>query len=93
MDNGIIVVDYGRPGDWIMFSRDESTSWGPVIPFHQGLYPPDCSNYFSLAELAPMAESFRHIDRRVRRALDPHPKRPLFLIITADPVDPNGTAG
>ena len=53
MENGLLVVGYGRPGNWIMFSKDEGTSWGPIIPFHHGLYPPDCSNYFSLAEVAP----------------------------------------
>jgi hypothetical protein len=53
MNNGIIAVNYGRPGNWIMFSRDEGKSWGPVIPFYNDLYPPDCGNYFSLAEVAP----------------------------------------
>lgn len=53
MKNGIIAVNYGRPGTWIMFSKDEGESWGPVIPFYNDLYPPDCGNYFSLAEVAP----------------------------------------
>ena len=53
MKNGIIAVNYGRPGDWIMFSKDEGESWGPVIPFYNDLYPPDCGNYFSSAEIAP----------------------------------------
>ena len=33
--------------------QDEGESWGPVIPFYHDLYPPDCSNYFSMAEVAP----------------------------------------
>jgi hypothetical protein len=53
MKNGIIVVSYGRPGNWLMFSKDEGMNWGPVIPFYHDLYPPDCSNYFSMAEVAP----------------------------------------
>ena len=53
MENGIIVVNYGRPGNWIMFSKDEGMSWGPIIPFYQDLYPPDCSNYFTIAEVSP----------------------------------------
>jgi hypothetical protein len=52
MKNGIIEVNYGRPGDWIMFSKDEGESWGPVIQFYNDLYPPDCGNYFSSAEVA-----------------------------------------
>ena len=53
MENGLLVVSYGRPGNWMMFSKDEGKSWGPIIPFYHDLYPPDCSNYFSLAEVAP----------------------------------------
>ena len=43
----------GRPGNWIMFSQNDGQRWGPIIPFYHDLYPPDCSNYFSLAEVAP----------------------------------------
>jgi hypothetical protein len=53
MENGIIAVNYGRPGNWMMFSNNEGESWGPIIPFYHDLYPPDCSNYFSMAEIAP----------------------------------------
>ena len=53
MENGLLAVSYGRPGNWIMFSKDEGKSWGPIIPFYHDLYPPDCSNYFSMAEVAP----------------------------------------
>jgi hypothetical protein len=51
MSNGIMAVIYGRPGNWIMFSRDNGVSWGPVFQFYHDLYPPDCSNYFSIAEI------------------------------------------
>ena len=53
MENGIIAVTYGRPGNWIMFNDGKSESWGPVIPFYNGLYPPDCGNYISMTEVAP----------------------------------------
>lgn len=53
MESGLLVVSYGRPGNWMMFSKDEGKSWGPVIPFYHDLYSPDCSNYFSMAEVAP----------------------------------------
>jgi hypothetical protein len=53
MESGILALSYGRPGNWIMFSQDDGTSWGPIIPFFHDLYPPDCSNYFAMAEVAP----------------------------------------
>ena len=53
MQNGLLVASYGRPGNWLMFSKDEGKTWGPIIPFYQDLYPPDCGNYFSMAEVAP----------------------------------------
>lgn len=53
MKNGILVVSYGRPGNWLMFSPDEGRNWAPVLQFYNDLYPPDCSNYFSICEVAP----------------------------------------
>jgi len=53
LQNGIITVSYGRPGNWIMFSPDEGKSWAPVLQFYNDLYPPDCGNYFSSIEVAP----------------------------------------
>ncbi len=53
LENGIIAVSYGRPGNWLMFNDSESESWGPVIPFYNDLYPPDCGNYVSMEEVAP----------------------------------------
>jgi hypothetical protein len=53
MENGIVALTYGRPGNWIMFNDGKSESWGPIIPFYNGLYPPDCGNYISMDEIAP----------------------------------------
>ena len=53
MKNGITALTYGRPGNWIMFNEGESDTWGPIIPFYNDLYPPDCGNYVSATEVAP----------------------------------------
>ena len=53
LENGIIAVSYGRPGNWLMFNDNESESWGPIIPFYNDLYPPDCGNYISMSEVTP----------------------------------------
>jgi len=53
LSNGILAVTYGRPGNWIMFSRDVGETWGPVLQFFNDLYPPDCGNYFSITEIEP----------------------------------------
>lgn len=53
LENGIIAVSYGRPGNWLMFNDNKNESWGPKIPFFNDLYPPDCGNYISMEEIAP----------------------------------------
>lgn len=53
LKNGIIAVSYGRPGNWLMFNDNKSESWGPIIPFYNDLYPPDCGNYISMEEVSP----------------------------------------
>lgn len=53
MENGITALTYGRPGNWIMFNEGGSDNWGPIIPFYNDLYPPDCGNYVSVAEVTP----------------------------------------
>ena len=53
MENRIIALSYGRPGNWLMFNDGESESWGPIIPFYNDLYPPDCGNYVAMTEVAP----------------------------------------
>lgn len=35
-----------------MFSQDDGMSWGPIMPFFQDLYPPDCGNYISTSEIS-----------------------------------------
>jgi len=52
LKNGIMVVGYGRPGNWLMFSKDEGKTWKPIFQFYNDLYPPDCGNYISMAEIA-----------------------------------------
>jgi photosystem II stability/assembly factor-like uncharacterized protein len=34
MENGLIAMSYGRPGNWIMFSNNEGESWGPILQFY-----------------------------------------------------------
>lgn len=53
LQNGIIALSYGRPGNWLMFSNDNGANWGPKIQFYNDIYPPDCGNYMSMAEVAP----------------------------------------
>lgn len=54
LENGITAVSYGRPGNWLMFNNSNvNESWGPIIPYYNGLYPPDCGNYVSIEEVAP----------------------------------------
>ena len=51
LKNGIMVVGYGRPGNWLMFSKDEGKTWGPIFQFYNDLYPPDGGNYISMVEI------------------------------------------
>lgn len=53
LQNGIMAVSYGQPGNWLMFSKDEGSTWEPNIPYYNDIYPPDCSNYVSIREIAP----------------------------------------
>ena len=53
LQNGIIVLSYGRPGNWLMFSKDDGASWGPRLQFYNDIYPPDCGNYLSITEVEP----------------------------------------
>ncbi|WP_169540072.1 sialidase family protein [Niabella aurantiaca] len=53
LQNGIIALSYGRPGNWLMFSNNNGVSWGPRLQFYNDIYPPDCGNYMSIAEIAP----------------------------------------
>ena len=53
LENGIIALSYGRPGNWLMFSKDDGRTWGPNLPYYNDIYPPDCGNYVSIKEIAP----------------------------------------
>ncbi len=52
LQNGIVALSYGRPGNWLMFSNDNGASWGPRLQFYNDIYPPDCGNYVSVTEVA-----------------------------------------
>lgn len=45
LQNSIMAVSCGRPGNWLMFSKDEGSTWGPNISYYNDIYPPDCGNY------------------------------------------------
>lgn len=49
MDNGVLALTYGRPGDWLQFSLDEGETWIGRLEFFDG----PSSGYNSLTELAP----------------------------------------
>ncbi len=53
MDNGIIVANYGRPGNWLMFSVDEGQTWFGNFQFYMGPKGYDSWNQCMLEEVAP----------------------------------------
>lgn len=53
MSNGTIVVVYGRPGNWLMFSVDEGNSFFGHFQFYMGPKMFDAWNYCALEEVAP----------------------------------------
>ncbi|MBA7643208.1 hypothetical protein ES703_50927 [subsurface metagenome] len=53
MENGIIAVIYGRPGDWLTFSLDQGKTWIGHFCFNQGPVAHDCGNYDWIEEVAP----------------------------------------
>ena len=53
LENGIIALSYGRPGNWLMFSNNEGSTWGPNFQYYNDIYSPDCGNYVSMIEVAP----------------------------------------
>lgn len=53
MKNGIIVVIYGRPGDWLTFSLNQGETWINHFCFNQTSNPYDCGNYDWIEEVAP----------------------------------------
>lgn len=53
MSNGVLVVSYGRPGDWLAFSLDMGHTWIGHFCLRQGPQHTDCSYYDAVAEVAP----------------------------------------
>ena len=49
MANGVLVVTYGRPDNWLAFSLDDGKTWGGHTRFARG----ESSNYNSIEEVAP----------------------------------------
>ena len=45
LDNGVLAVIYGRPGDWLAFSLDDGHSWIGHFCLHLGPQPWDCGSY------------------------------------------------
>lgn len=53
MQNGVIVVVYGRPGNWLMFSADRGQTWTGHFQFFMGEKSWDAWNQCSVEEVAP----------------------------------------
>ena len=53
MSNGVLVVSYGRPGDWLAFSLDMGHTWIGHFCLRQGPQHTDCSFYDAVAEVSP----------------------------------------
>jgi hypothetical protein len=52
MQNGIIVCVTGRPGNWLVFSKDDGHTWQGGFCFYQGEYGVT-SSYNTVLEVAP----------------------------------------
>ena len=70
MSNGVLAVIYGRPGDWLAFSRDDGHTWIGHTCLNLGTQAWDCGNYDWIVEVAPdtllaaYAETDRNDPRR-----------------------------
>ena len=53
MRNGIIVCTTGRPGNWLVFSKDDGRTWEGAFCFHEGGPWPTITSYNILYEVAP----------------------------------------
>lgn len=49
MQSGVLVATYGRPDNWLAFSRDNGKTWLGHFSFYQG----PTTSYNSLAEVSP----------------------------------------
>jgi hypothetical protein len=63
MSNGVLVVTYGRPDNWLAFSLDNGATWGGHTRFASG----NSSNYNSVEEVAP-GRLFVVYDKRYLRS-------------------------
>jgi hypothetical protein len=52
MRNGVVVCATGRPGNWLVFSKDDGRTWPRGFCFCEGGYPAT-SSYNSVLEVAP----------------------------------------
>ena len=50
MSNGVLAVIYGRPGDWLAFSRDDGHTWIGHTCLNLGTQAWDCGNYDWIVE-------------------------------------------
>ncbi len=53
LDNGVIAVVYGRPGNNLMFSSDRGQTWVGHFRIYDGPAAADAGNYCALEEVAP----------------------------------------
>ena len=53
LDNGVLAVIYGRPGDWLAFSLDDGHTWIGHFCLHLGPQPWDCGSYDWVEAVAP----------------------------------------
>lgn len=53
MKSGIVVCATGRPGDWLVFSKDDGRTWQGAFCFCEGNAYPSISSYNTVLEVAP----------------------------------------
>ena len=53
MESGVVVVIYGRPYNWLMFSADDGDTWVGHFQFYHGPKAWDAWNYCAVEEVAP----------------------------------------
>ncbi|MHB0946689.1 MAG: sialidase family protein [Sedimentisphaerales bacterium] len=53
MENGVIALCYGKPGNWMVFSLDYGKTWGNAIKINDAPESVDAGHYNSLVEVEP----------------------------------------
>lgn len=68
MQNGTIVVGYGRPHNWLMFSTDRGQTWTGHFQFYKGPKAWDAWNQIAVEEVAPdtLLVTYRHVDPKAK---------------------------